>query len=100
MRTPGPSTAEPVVNEWTNPQSPLSSAARMSVSPTRSPSDDAQVVGTADQRDVWVGALKHAWLRRPVEGAVDDVHLLLAGQPHEVHRVTGNADGERGYFSG
>ena len=36
---PGPSTAEPVVNEWTKPQSPLSSAARMSGSLTFSPSD-------------------------------------------------------------
>ena len=33
-----------------------------------------------------------------VEGAVDDVHLLLAGQAHEVHRVTGNADGELRVF--
>ena len=38
-RIPGPSTAEPVVNEWTKPQSPLSSASRMPVSPTFSPSE-------------------------------------------------------------
>ena len=34
MRTPGPSTAEPVVNEWINPHSPLSMAERMSISST------------------------------------------------------------------
>src|SRR6476620_1818417 len=29
-----------------------------------------------------------------VEGAVDDVQLLFAGEAHEVHRVAGDADGQ------
>src|SRR5262245_6204900 len=36
-RTPGPSTVAPVVNEWTNPMSPVASAARTSVSGTCAP---------------------------------------------------------------
>src|SRR3954464_3060555 len=33
-----------------------------------------------------------------VESAIDDIHLLLARQPHEVDRVAGNADGELRVF--
>ena len=33
-RTPGPSTVEPVVNEWRNPMSPVASAVRTSDSGT------------------------------------------------------------------
>src|SRR3954452_21381548 len=36
-RTPGPSTAEPVVKEWRNPMSPVASAVRTSDSPTSAP---------------------------------------------------------------
>ena len=36
-RTPGPSTAEPVVNECRKPMSPVASAVRTSVSGTSSP---------------------------------------------------------------
>src|SRR5512139_1144682 len=33
-----------------------------------------------------------------VEGAIDDVHLLLAGQPHEVHRVARHSDRQARIF--
>ncbi len=36
-RTPGPSTADPVVKEWRNPMSPVASAVRTSVSGTLAP---------------------------------------------------------------
>ena len=36
-RTPGPSTVDPVVNEWRNPMSPVASAVRTSVSGTCAP---------------------------------------------------------------
>jgi hypothetical protein len=37
-RTPGPSTVDPVVNEWRNPMSPVASAVRTSVSGICAPS--------------------------------------------------------------
>src|SRR5512142_2887556 len=33
-----------------------------------------------------------------MEGAGDDVHLLLARQPHEVHGIAGDADGQARVF--
>ena len=42
-RTPGPSTAEPVVKEWRNPMSPVASALRTSASGTSLPEIDAQL---------------------------------------------------------
>src|SRR5688572_656435 len=89
-RTPGPSTAEPVVNECRNPMSPLASAWRTVCSGTSSPrctrSSKGLVAFSATVRCSGMGV--------SVEGAIDDVHLLLAAEPHEVHRVPGHADGE------
>ena len=45
-RTPGPSTAEPVVNECRNPMSPVASAVRTSVSGTSLAEIDAQLERT------------------------------------------------------
>src|ERR1700747_3240754 len=97
MRTPGPSTAEPVVNEWINPQSPLSIADRMSVSSTFSLTDTRRskglpIGGAAGSR---VSSFMFVILRGAVKRAVDHVHLLLARQSRKVDRITGNADRER-----
>src|SRR6185369_9893761 len=83
MRTPGPSTVDPVVKECRNPMSPLASASRTLCSGTASPRWTRSSNGlrassaTAGASDTSLS----------VEGAVDDVHLLLARQPHEVDRV-------------
>ena len=98
-RTPGPSTADPVVNECRNPMSPVASAVRTSVSGTSSPRSTRSsnglfaCDGTCDRDSrLSIAARGSSVVRRPVEGAVDDVHLLLARQPHEVHGVARDAD--------
>src|SRR5262245_44338139 len=89
-RTPGPSTAEPVVKEWRNPMSPVASAVRTSASATSLPRSTRSSNGlfAASGVDPVAGAPS------AMESPVDDVHLLLARQPYEVHRVAGDADGE------
>src|SRR6185436_3130153 len=87
-RTPGPSTAEPVVYECRNPMSPLASASRTLCSGTASPRCTRSSKGlfaaseTAGASDMGVS----------VEGAIDDVHLLLAGEPDEIHGIARHAD--------
>src|SRR5262245_27362685 len=91
-RTPGPSTAEPVVNEWRNPMSPVASAVRTSVSGTPAPRSTRSSYGLLAAR---VGAAPGAGsgIGAPsVEGPADHVHLLLAGEPYEVDRVAGDPD--------
>src|SRR5687767_7794773 len=90
-RMPGPSTVAPVVYECRNPMSPLASAARMSASGTSRPRSTRSSNGLSacSGSDGVTSAMPLS-----VEGAVDDVHLLLARQAHEVDRVAGDADGE------
>src|SRR5262245_9205457 len=95
-RTPGPSTVEPVVKECRNPMSPLASAARTSASerfllrPTRSSKGSfASIEGSGT--DVFSSMMGSA-----VESPVDDVHLLLACQAHEVHSVPRHANRQAG----
>src|SRR6185369_10902070 len=90
-RTPGPSTVEPVVKEWRNPMSPEASASRTvcsgrySASLTRSSKGLFAASETVEVSGTRVSAVA-------VERAIDDVHLLLATQPHEVHRVPRDPD--------
>src|SRR5436190_22391852 len=95
-RTPGPSTADPVVNEWRNPMSPEASAPRTSVSGTLRPRSTRSSNGlcavsggstAVSGSDTGVGS---------VEGPRDHVHLLLAREPHEVDRVPGHPDRQVG----
>src|SRR5436190_377922 len=81
-RTPGPSTVAPVVNEWRKPMSPVASAVRTSVSGTPWPRLTRSSNGLAASSCV-CGAVS-GMHPSSVEGPVDDVHLLLARQPHEV----------------
>src|SRR5215207_7911550 len=92
-RMPGPSTAEPVVNECRKPMSPVASAVRTSVSGTLSPRPTRSSYGlrASSLAGATVSCSRTA---RSMESAVDDVHLLLAGESDEVHRVAGHADGE------
>src|SRR4051812_43376290 len=97
-RTPGPSTVAPVVNECRNPTSPLASAARTSGSGTPFPMSTrssnglfASSGGGANASDMPVSSM---------EGAVDDVHLLLARQPHEVDGVARHANRQAWIFLG
>src|SRR5262245_44465000 len=85
-RTPGPSTADPVVNECRNPISPLASEARTVVSVMSFPRSTRSSNGLFASSD-GAGSALIAIALRAVERAVDHVHLLLAGQAHEVHRV-------------
>src|SRR5215204_4688896 len=90
-RTPGPSTAEPVVNECRNPMSPVASAARTSVSGTPLPrltrSSNGLLAASGVSGTVWGSDTCLS-----MERAVDDVQLLFACEPHEVHGVAGDAD--------
>src|SRR5687768_1330652 len=88
-RTPGPSTAAPVVNECRNPTSPLASAARTSPSGTEAPRSTRSSNGLAAWR-----CGRTSDMPLSVERAVDDVHLLLPRQPHEVDRVARHPDGQ------
>src|SRR6185503_149619 len=97
-RTPGPSTVEPVVNEWRNPMSPEASASFTVCSGTSSPRSTRSSNGLAAPSDAR-GA--DSWLvlgiafPSTVEGAADHVHLLLARETDEVHRVAGDSNGQR-----
>src|SRR6478672_10959192 len=99
-RTPGPSTADPVVNEWRKPISPEASALRTWVSgtfrprSTRSSNGLFAVSGVSTARsasDTGVGS---------VERPRDHVHLLLAREPHEVDRIPGHPDRQVGILLG
>ena len=95
-RIPGPSTAEPVVKLCRKPRSPVLSAVRTSVSGTFSPRRTRISNGTFRlQIDLLAGALA---ISLSVEGAVDHVHLLVAGQPDEIHRITRHADRQARIF--
>src|SRR6185436_20696323 len=93
-RTPGPSTVAPVVKEWRKPMSPLASADRTSASGTSVPRLTRSSNGLFASSGGWVRVSVSLMTASSVERAVDDVHLLLARQPDEVHRVPGHADGE------
>src|SRR6185436_20710942 len=85
-RTPGPSTVAPVVNECRNPMSPVASAERTSVSVTPRPRLTRNSYGlfaSSEGTARWVSGIAVSSMERPV----DDVHLLLPRQPHEVDRV-------------
>src|SRR5262245_61898175 len=94
-RTPGPSTADPVVNEWRNPMSPVLSAVRTSDSGTFFPRFTRSSYGlfAASEAASLVLPSAMAWLS--VECAIDDVHLLLTSEPDEVDRVARDTDGQR-----
>src|SRR6188474_1730472 len=88
-RTPGPSTAEPVVNECRNPMWPSASAVRTSVSGTSAPKltrISNGLFASSPTFDAPAGAGSSA-ISGAVEGAIDDVHLLFAGETHEVDGV-------------
>src|SRR6516164_732184 len=96
-RTPGPSTAEPVVKECMKPMSPCASAVRTSVSGTSLPRSTRRSNGLFASSGTCGAARVSAMMLAPsptVERAVDDVHLLLAREPYEVHRVARDTDGE------
>src|SRR5690242_14163782 len=88
---PGPSTAEPVVNEWRKPRSPDFSAVFTVVSGTLSPRWIRISKGDLASSGV-MAASASACISASVEGAIDDVHLLLASETDEVHRVAGHTD--------
>src|SRR5262245_40214743 len=91
-RTPGPSTVAPVVNECRKPMSPLASALRTSDSGTWRPRSTLRSYGLRASSGVFAAASPSDMRAGSVEGPVDDVHLLLAREPHEVHRVAGHPD--------
>src|SRR5512134_1408986 len=93
-RIPGPSTADPVVNECRKPTSPEARALRTSVSGSPLPSSTRSSKGLFASRGVWVPTEVSGMAPSAVEGPVDHVHLLLAREPHEIHRVPRHADRE------
>src|SRR6516225_1338236 len=103
-RMPGPSTADPVVKECRNPISPCARAVRTSVSGTSLPRSTRRSKGlfasngTRFASLAWAMSVPSLRSSGAVESAVDDVHLLLAGEPHEVHCVTRYPDGEARIF--
>src|SRR6476469_1646507 len=100
-RMPGPSTADPVVNEWRNPRSPVLSAVLTSVSGTRSPRLTRITYGdAASSGTVWSagGGCEIVCISLSVESAVDDIQLLFTRQPHEVHSVARDANGQARIF--
>src|SRR6188508_1543957 len=86
-RTPGPSTADPVVKECRNPISPDASALRTSESGTFRPRSTRSSYGLFAASGVCTTVSSSDTGRPSVERPIDDVHLLLAGEPNEVHRV-------------
>src|SRR5215217_2685415 len=88
---PGPSTAEPVVKLCRKPMSPVLSAERTSVSGTSSPRWTRISYGDLACSETAAGFVS-ACILLSVECPVDDIHLLLAGQPHEIDSITGHAD--------
>src|SRR6187431_806722 len=92
-RTPGPSTVEPVVNECRKPMSPLSSALFTSVSGRSFERFTRISNGLFASSGLGLRAEGLA-IAFTVERAVDDVHLLLFREAHEVHGITRYADCE------
>src|SRR3954470_9994745 len=93
-RTPGPSTADPVVNECRNPMSPEARALRTVDSGTFRPRSTRSSNGSFAVSGVSVIVSWSDTCGSPVEGPGDDVHLLVAREPHEVHGVAGHANRE------
>src|SRR4051812_18235905 len=93
-RTPGPSTADPVVNECRNPMSPEARALRTVDSGTFRPRSTRSSKGSFAVSGVSVIVSWSDTCDIPVERAGDDVHLLLAREPHEVHGVARHANRE------
>src|SRR4051794_24022590 len=100
-RIPGPSTAEPVVKECRKPRAPVLSALLTSTSGTSLPRwtriSNGDFASSETVSCAGAGAIS---MSRSVEGAVDHIHLLLARQPDEVHRIAGHANGETGILFG
>src|SRR5574339_1219624 len=92
-RTPGPSTVEPVVNEWRNPMSPVASAVWTSAWDTLVPRLTRSSYGLAASSAVGPASIPSSMATASVEGAVDHVQLLLTREPHEIHGIPGHADG-------
>src|SRR5689334_19933251 len=94
-RTPGPSTADPVVNEWRKPMSPDASALRTSVSGTFRPRSTRSSNGLlAVSASTAASGLDTGV--RSVEGPRDHVHLLLAREPDEIDRIPRHPDRQVG----
>src|SRR5688572_807629 len=74
--------------------SPVASAVRTSDSGTPFPRSTRSSYGLVASRDGCAPA-PASGTGCPMEGAVDDIHLLLAGEPHEVDRIARYADRER-----
>src|SRR4051812_24469925 len=92
-RMPGPSTAEPVVNEWRKPMSPFASAWRTSSWGTCRPRPTRNSYGLCASSAAG-GTAWPSGIAASVERPVDDVHLLRAGEADEIDRVPGHADRE------
>src|SRR5438067_13284943 len=99
-RTPGPSTVDPVVNEWRNPISPVASATRTSASGTAVPRLTRSSNGFFAASGVDVTAGVSGMDVASVECSIDDVHLLLAREPHEIDRVARHPNRQVGIFLG
>src|SRR4051794_38539696 len=93
-RTPGPSTADPVVNECRNPISPDASAPRTSASDMFRARSTRSSNGLFAARGTCMALSGSDTGCISVEGPVDHVHLLLPRETHEVHRVPRDADRE------
>src|SRR5215510_12321626 len=90
-RTPGPSTVDPDVNECRNPMSPVASAVRTSDSGTVRPRLTRSSNGFSAASEIDVATRLSGMDVASVERSIDDVDLLLAGEPHEVDRVSRHA---------
>src|SRR5678816_156968 len=74
--------------------SPVASAARTVDSGTSLPRLTRSSYGLLASSGAW-GSVPVSDMALPsVEGPVDDVHLLLAREPHEVDGITGDANGQ------
>src|SRR5947209_5475546 len=73
--------------------SPLIIAEWMSVSGTLFPSPTLRSNSLAASSGVTVGTIGSA-ISLSVESSADDVHLLVTGQPDEIHRIPGDPDRE------
>src|SRR5689334_5214906 len=96
-RTPGPSTVEPVVNECRKPMSPLSRALLTSVSGSSFERFTRISNGLFASSCLSVAA-EVLDIALSVERAIDDIHLLLLRQAHEVHRITRYANRQARVF--
>src|SRR5438067_12913339 len=83
-RTPGPSTVDPVVNEWRNPISPVASATRTSASGTAVPRLTRSSNGFFGASGVDVTAGVSGMDVASGGCSVGDVHLLRARGLHDI----------------